>query len=304
MSRIGLTNLIEKNLIFHLNSVFLDAGLFETVSVGEENFGTLDMSVLIPVNEDGVELTTGSTEFWQSPLRNWVYESGVIVPSGFADPIVASGVTVNSVFKSKTDGSFGHSIDYEKGRITFDSAQSISEQMQAEFSFKRTFVKIPDDEDEIFLGRIFLLNPEIEKNTNTLPGLSQEMPLVLVEWDSHVARGLQLGGGRITDSRILIHILVQKKDKAFKKEIVDILFELDGSVVIMVDWNKATDPLDFNGDFAAGQELFSFKDLQQDNSVFFHKLYLDTVEPTNIPNNFGMSQAMIDINARVWLREF
>ena len=85
---------------------------------------------------------------------------------------------------------------------------------------------------------------------------------------------------------------------------MDVLAELDGSVMIMVDWNKATDPIDYNGDFAPGQEPFSFKALQADNSVFFHKLYLDSAKPTNLSSDVGLSQGMVDFNTRVWLRSF
>ena len=305
MSKFGLTNTIERNFIFHLTSKLLDAGLFDTVNVSELNFGSGDLSLLIPVNDEGIKLTTGTTEFWQSPIRNWVYESGVTVPSGFATPIVASGITVNSVFKERSDVTFGHIIDYDNGRIIFDTAQAIAgNTMQAEFSFKIVRIKTPEPRDEIFLGRTFTLNPEIEKTTETMPGLAQELPLILVEWVSQSFAGLQLGGGRIVSSRILLHVLAEENDSYKKNEIVDVLAELDGSVMTMVDWNKALDPIDFNGDFAPGAEPFSFKILQADNSVFFHKLYIDSIEPINISSNLKLSQAMLDLNTTVNIRAF
>ena len=304
MARIGVTNLVEKNLDFWLNDIFLDAGLYENIELDETNFSSGNLSILQPVNEDGVVQTEGTTAFWKSQTPNWVYESGIVVPSGFNEPIVASGVYISSVFKTKGDVTYAHAIDYFNGQVVFDTELPVSTDVKAEFSYKTVLVKFPDEKDEVFLGRIFTLNPEIEETTEVLFGSIRPTPIVLIEWSRTNTKGLQMGSSaRIVDLKVMFHIMAQREDDYILKDVMDTIMEEEGTVPVMVNWNLLEDPLDYNGDFASGQEPFSFKAKQADNNVFFHKLYLESMDPQLVVNNISVRQAIISTNARVYLKE-
>ena len=301
---IGLKNQIKTNLFFIINDVLLDAGSYENIEVNEEDFQANSLAQLFPIPKDD-EFPSGNdseARVWQSPLKNWVYESGSQQPSGMVSPIIASGVFVNGVFFNRTDAPNQHFIDYSTGRIVFDTAIDKNEDIRAEFSYKIVRVKFPDKEDEIFTGRVFVQNPDIQSTFITASGFLQELPMVLIDYDETDFAGLQLGGGRIAMPRVIFHVIAN--DDYTKDDIMDIIATKDRSVFNLIDWSKLEQPIGFNGDFISGGSPFSLKLLQADNSIFFNKLYFNEMKERNVPTQFEIEKGLVDTEMEIRQRSF
>lgn len=292
MSLIGLREQLQNHLSYWLNDVLLDAGMYENIEVDEEDFKSSVLSTLYPVDDDQYSSSdTTKARVWRSPYTNWVYESGITPPSGMDDPIVASGVYVGGVFKTRTNLTYGHFIDYQNGRIVFNTEQDESLDVRAEFSYKFARIKLPNRRDEIFIGRHFFLNPDIDPTILVPSGAVQELPLVLMEIGDSSDSGLQLGGGKIMHFEIHLHVVANNDSD--RDRIMSVLESINREVPIMVDWNITNHPLNFNGDFLSGENPFSFKAKQADNTLFFHKLYFNKFKAKIIPNTFGFSRGRV-----------
>lgn len=298
MPDIGLTNQIINNLIYYFNDKLLDSGYYENILFDESDFATNDIATLIPVDDDVYPASGNFYQVWKSPFSNWVYESGIIPPSGMDEPIVASGIYVGGIFKDKTDASFEHIVDYKNGRIIFTSGQDQSLDIKGQFAYKLVNIKIPNKRDQIFLDRILFTNPDLDTAQLLPSGFQETLPLILIDHDEDRLSPAQLGGSHNVNVRLLCHILAN--DKPSKNNIKDAILRLERQVPLMIDFNEATHPLDFNGDFASGQYPFSFKEKQADSSILYRKLYLDSMKGRNIRSGLGLEQAVIDIDALVF----
>jgi len=107
-------SLVKQNLELWLNDLFLRDGLYRNISVGQIDFYSNDLSLMVPAESIEPDIEFADNRVFQSPFKNWVYESGTGSPSsGVLPPLVALGVTVNSTFfPSSTVGAFSHKIDY------------------------------------------------------------------------------------------------------------------------------------------------------------------------------------------------
>ncbi len=301
-AQIGLKNQIKTNLIYYLNDVLLDGGYYENVSINETDFQSNSMAILVPVDDDGYTFTDTTTRVWQSKLPNWVYESGIAPPSPMETPIVASGVYVENVYKTRSDVTYGHSIDYENGRIIFDTPQNKSLDIQTEFAYKLVRVEFPSKRTELFTSSLFLMNPTMSVPDETQPELTQSLPLLIIEYTGTSFEGLQLGGGKIALPRILLHVVTN--DDYSKDDIMDFLARKDDPI-IMVNWNVATQPIDYNGDFISGQELFSFKALQANDSIYYHKMFInDVIEKDVDTTGLNFEAGFVDLRTEVRMPEY
>ena len=73
-----LRSLIKLNFKLFMDMHFLREGAYMNIASGAQFYDGSDMSVLLPdvaADEMFFGLTVGSV--WQSPFRQWVYESGV-----------------------------------------------------------------------------------------------------------------------------------------------------------------------------------------------------------------------------------
>ena len=132
-----LTPMISDNIIEFFDWAFLDKGGFFNISIPSSGHYGGDKHNLRLV--DDPRYTSG--QVWEGFRSNWVWQSGL---SGDTQPLVTqnwespgvSGVFVNGGFYASGDATYGHYIDYPRGRIIFDSAISTTSAVTAEFSYK------------------------------------------------------------------------------------------------------------------------------------------------------------------------
>jgi len=134
------------NLKLLLDSVFLRDGHFRNVSRGL-SIRSVDVSRLArDSSSDSYFAGISGAQVWQSPYKEWVYESGITMNdapfiSGMTPPAAPSGVWVNGTFFSNGTGVSGSQfyIDYMNGRVIFNGTGiPNNSNLQVNYSY-RTF---------------------------------------------------------------------------------------------------------------------------------------------------------------------
>lgn len=136
-----LSNILEANLKEHFDWGFLNKGMWYNVNVPTSGIFGGDKSTLKPVLD--VENYTDG-QVWQSAKTDWVWQTGVEF-SGGNDPIVISGVYINSSFYPSVGGSNPHHINYPLGRVIFNTAIPTGSTVQAAYSYRWVQVARIDD---------------------------------------------------------------------------------------------------------------------------------------------------------------
>lgn len=190
---------------------------------------------------------------WEGAGREWVWESGITVPSGEIEPFRVSGVYVNDTFHSQaasSGGTFGHHIDYQNGRVIFDKPQN--DIIEAEFTTRSVHVSFADSPEfkEIMLNALEEFQQDLSPSGTPIREHQVWLPAVFIEAGDGRQAGLQLGGGQIKTRIITLHIFADNpSDRNFLKDILD--FQSRTSF-IMADLNQITWPFDQYGDIVAG----------------------------------------------------
>lgn len=124
--------------------MFLCDGHFRNISKGQIIRGIDASALVLDLSASHDFGGISGCQVWQSPVQNWVYESGITLNaapyiSGLAAPIVASGIWINNVFFSQSAGVSGSQffIDYKNGRIVFNGAGiPTNSNVQVVYSYK------------------------------------------------------------------------------------------------------------------------------------------------------------------------
>ncbi len=86
----------------------------------------------------------GISSIYSSPFRQWVYDSSIIGAN------IPSGVTLNNnTFLPR--GTSGLSLDFNKGRVIFDSNLVANKNLSANFAFKEFNLYYTNEKDEQLL---------------------------------------------------------------------------------------------------------------------------------------------------------
>lgn len=126
-------DLIKSNLLHGIvdfyNWATLSIGGFQNITVNPSTSGVYggDRATLRPVNDR--RYATGA--IWEGFRGNWVWETGINFP---VQPIHVSGVWVNNLFYGSGHSTYGHYIDYNRGRVVFNSGIPITRTVKASFS--------------------------------------------------------------------------------------------------------------------------------------------------------------------------
>lgn len=247
--RYELTDQIFYNLKLWLDWGFLNNGGFETVRRNDVSFFSVDDSRLFNVFDERFN----EGRVWNGLGKEWVWESGVIVPSGGVTPFRVSGVYVdNTFYPENTTGDFAHKIDYQNGRIIFDEPINTSSVVQAEYTFKKVNACFADDPD---FRTLIQFGQETQLLNDFASGISPKdhqihLPSIFIDQRNTKQRGLELGGGQIKTKTILLHIFADHPSD--RNHIMDILDKQSRSVFVTANLNTIQFPLDGFGSIASG----------------------------------------------------
>lgn len=290
-------------MIYWLEDLLLREGLYNTVSRGEVDLYSNDMSELT-LSDDPL-YPSGSV--WQSAFKNWVHESGITVEeSGLAPPTICSGVYVNGTFYAHDSGSpsydatYAHIIDFPNGRVIFDNPQSGP--IQAEFSYKMVTVDAADsfgNENRPLLIETAIKDNPLQTGVQPYPtAASRTLPAVWVEILDRRSSGYEIGSASlVADLRGVFHIW--SVDGYIADLIEDVLSSEQHSVIIGIDFNRADFPLDHNGDKNSG--FSSFQEMSNiHHPLRWRRIYLNEVSAKQQKPLYEVQRTRVDFLARVY----
>lgn len=232
---------------------FLNIGGFTNVTIPTNNIHNFNLHTLKPTTD---RIHPNNT-VWQTPRKDWVYESGINY--GGVSPINISGVYVNSNFYPAPTGnaSVGYKINYPDGRIVFDKPITDSAVVNIEYSYKN--IQIYKMEEFPYWQEIQQASLENktgfalkDKGDFSISGEKRvQLPAIVIEPISRsFMKPLQLGNlSQILQQDILLHILCDNsKDK---NNIVDILRLQKDRVLLLYKTDDVIQdgvyPLNYNG---------------------------------------------------------
>lgn len=246
-----ITDQILYNLKWWLDWGFINNGAFGIYQRGSGGVSFYDTTEAELHSVPDERYAAG--RIWEGAGREWVWESGVSVPSGEINPFRVSGVYIDGTFHDQvtsSGGTFGHHIDYQNGRIIFDKPQSAI--IEAEFTRRSIYTSFADSSE----FRLLMLDAIEEFSTDASPSGTPVrehqawLPAVFIEAGKGTQRGLQLGGGQIKTRIITLHIFADNPgDRNLIKDWLDFQSR---TALIMADLNQITWPFDQYGDIVSG----------------------------------------------------
>jgi len=245
----SLTDQLLFNIKNWINWGLLHHGAFESVMLDDVSFYADDESILKPSPHD----TFVEGIVWEGAGREWVWESGVVVPSGMVEPFRVSGIEFDGTFLPlDTVGAKSYHVDYRHGRILFDQPQSSDSEIRVEYTKREVFV----DSADTLEFRTLMLNAVEEFRTDDAPDITPVrehqawLPAIFVDIRDGRQRGLQLGGGQIKTRIITLHIFADNPGD--RNLLMDWLDFQSRAAFFMADLNDITFPFDEFGDIVDG----------------------------------------------------
>lgn len=294
---------------------FLREGAYTNISSGTQFYDGSDMSVLLPdtdADDTLYGLSTGSV--WQSPFRQWVYESGVVLDGSNiqSPPIVASGLYIEGAFRPTTDPVFGHTIDFLNGRVIFNTPQSLDLKVHASFATREVRVDFEHSFNQQFqqgfLESKYTTNPLTSMQLVYPSGSAQPFPAVFIEIDDRKFKAYELGNrsAQITDE---IKFHVWALDDLQRDNIVDILTGQWRKSLPMIDFNIA--PLPLSGIYnTLSPEYVPYQEMLRNRKLITtigsgvpvrYMSYVDEVETRNMPASEEFERATVTFYVSVVL---
>jgi hypothetical protein len=246
-----LTDQLLYNLKWYLDWGLLNNGAFGIYEYDSESFYDDDESQLHLVPDERYE----DGRVWEGVGREWVWESGIAVPSGEIQPFRVSGIYVDGDFllqDEQVGGLFEHHVDYQNGRILFNVPQNVNADIRAEYTRRSVYVGFADSLEFRLLMKNALEEFQQDLSPSGTPTREHQawLPSIFVEVNSGTQRGLQLGGGQIKTRIITLHIFADNPgDRNLLKDWMD--YQSRASFM-MADLNQITWPFDQYGDIVDG----------------------------------------------------
>jgi hypothetical protein len=310
-----LRSQLKLNYKLFVDMHMLREGAFTTIASGSQFYDGRSLSLLLPdTSADNTLLGVSDGQVWQSPYRQWVYESGVPIDGTniVAPPMVASGVYIEGAFRHKTDATFGHTIDYINGRIIFDTPQSLDLQVHGEFSAREVRVGFEHDFNQQFTGNVL----ETQYSTNPLTSMQlvypsgklQTFPAIFIEVDGRTMEGYELGNrSAIVEDEVKFHIWAL--DDLTRDNIVDILTGQWRKSVPMVNFNQV--PLPLSGIHnTLSPEYVAYQDMLHNTTLVTtvgsgtpiqFMSYINDVDTQNLPATEEYERALVTFRVGVYL---
>lgn len=269
ISESTLCDQLETNLIEYFNWGMLGIGAFFNVPL------SYDSDSRLRVSEDPL-LVKGRV--WE-PFRNdIIWESGVKYG---LQPIAISGVYVDDIFRpTSSSGAYAHYIDYERGRVVFNSPLPATTEVRMEYSYRYFhwtsadspwFRKLMFDsfrvDDSQFLQYGSGAWSIFAQNRVQLPAVVVEViPRRLFE-------GYQIGGGQTVLQDVLFHIFTENPWD--RKTILDVITYQNNATINSFDKNliaaQSRFPFNENGSLASGAMTYPQLIAPVANGGFFWK---------------------------------
>ena len=310
-----IRSLLKLNLKLFLDTHFIREGAYINIASGAQFYDGSDMSVLLPdTDADDTLFGVSNGQVWQSPFRQWVYESGIPLDGTNiqSPPIVASGVYIEGAFRTTNDTNFGHTIDFINGRIIFNSPKSLALKVHGQFSAREVRVGFEHDFNQQFqkgyIESKYTTNPLTSMQLVYPSGSAQPFPGVFIEVDGREMTAYELGNrSAIISDEVKLHIWAL--DDLQRDNIVDILTSQWRKVVPIIDFNKA--PLPLSGILnTLSPEYVPYQEMLRNPTLITtigsgvpirYIAHIDSAKPMNLPSVDEYERALVTYVVTIYL---
>lgn len=256
VTNIGSTlilNELENNYKSFLDWGFINIGGFTNVNIPTKNISNFDLHILKPIKDHNQTDRT----VWQSPRKDWIYESGVSYSGVSANSV--TGIFVDSILYPAPTGNqtLGYTINYPEGKVIFNKQIAASSVIQLNYAYKN--IQIYKMEEFPYWKQIQYNSLENKTGFSLTDkgdfSISSEhrvqLPSVIIESVARSeSRPFRLGDkSLIIEQDLVLHILSdQPRDK---NNIVDIIRLQEDREIWLYNTNEIIKsgiyPLNFNG---------------------------------------------------------
>lgn len=310
-----LKSLLKLNYKFFLDMHMLREGAFVNIASGTLFYDGSDMSRLLPdTSADDTLFGVSDGQVWQSPFREWVYESGVPLDgTNVTDPPIAfSGLFIEGAFRATDDAEFGHTPDFINGRIIFNNPQSLDLQVNAAFSAREVRIGFEHQFNQQYQTSVletkFGSNPLTSYNLVYPSGLLFPFPAVFIEDMSREFDAYELGNrSLIIKDTLRMHVWAL--DDMERDNIVDIITSQARKSLPVIDFNIA--PLPLSGILQTLSPAYiPYQDLLRNNEVVTtvgsgipirYTSFIDEVTAENITPDEHYERAIVDFKVSIYL---
>jgi hypothetical protein len=310
-----LRSLLKLNYKLFIDTHMLREGCFMNISSGSQFYDGSDMSVLLPdgsAHETMYGISYG--QVWQSPFRQWIYESGVSMDGTNVQtpPIISSGLYIEGSFRNSNDPIFGHTIDYINGRVIFNTPKSPSLKVFGEFSAREVRTgfehQFNQQFQEGYLESKYTTNPLTSMQLVYPSGNAQPFPAIFIEIDGRDMSAYELGNrSAIIQDQIKLHIWAL--DDLQRDNIVDILSSQWRKSLPLIDFNLA--PLPLSGIYNTLSPAYvPYQNMLRNNRInvgstsvlpIRYTSYIDDIEVQNMPSEEEYERALVTYKVKVYL---
>jgi len=281
--------LIKLNLKFFLDQVFIRDGNYQNISRGTQAFDGTDVSRLQPDNDAETLaslgfVSTDTNKVWQSPFKNWVYQSGLVHSYDRGEPqktapTICSGIYLDGVFKPDRaempwgpaagwDPTCFPTIDWINGRVVMSSGLPSSATVQAAYSYGEVTVALAsrenEDMEEYVKNSRYGNNPDTWNSISYPSGRFQPLPAVFIEISEQDHDAYELGN-RSLKERDQVTLYVASNSNVVLDNILDTIRLQDRRGFPIVDYNVA--PLPLSGIFSERSPEYMRYSILQGNVV-------------------------------------
>lgn len=225
-----------------------------------------------------------------------VDETGEIPDTGTLNGIynpVTPTVYVDGVAQTGTD----FNIDYINGKVIFDSAQSSSATVTADYSFRSVQVYTADDapggfeiqSDSYDPTNYSWANSAVSGEYATDPSQRAQLPCVVIESiPNRTATGYELGAGTLrTRQDVLLTVIAQNKYE--RDNITDILASQEHKTITLYDIDEVTadgaNPYTYEGYNNLTGDGLVYPDIVKQSQYFWSKAHIQNCAVNEIKSN-------------------
>lgn len=249
---------ISDNLAYNLKSWldygFIECGAYTNVAF---NLSTSGYSNLKKVKDDRY----ADGKVYEGFGPSWIWESGVSGPAGSQAPIVPSGIYIdNAFYPTTTGGAYSHTIDFERGRVIFNSPVS-GHTIQCQYSIRDVAVYQVDSKawKTVIANYAQRYNETESLSPSGVASKLKEdrvwLPAVFIDVHDRSHDGLQLGGGELADISVFYHVFSDRPGTC--KIITDIINDQENKVLNLFDINNSPRPLNYDGSLSSGAKTYT-----------------------------------------------
>jgi hypothetical protein len=257
-----LNSELEYNMKAFLDWAFLGIGAWSNVTIPTTGAFGGTWHNLILVDEPSYL----SGQVWQTPRKDWVYETGIDCYTG-GTPIQISGVYIDNVFKGTGDATYSHFFDYPNGRVVFGDPVDTSSSVTMKYSYRNIQVYVADQApwwDEVQYRSHRVDDSHFANNISGVWSILAQhrvqLPAVVVETvPRRRSTGYELGNSALVVKQdFLFHVLGETRWE--RNQLLDILSLQEDKTVWLFNSDtislSGAFPLDYRGMSVSGGRMY------------------------------------------------